>query len=64
MLITHEKTSVKAMTLKERREFIKLPLAERRQQLSKQAEKLNQSYEIDSAIKEREQWQGGDIFES
>jgi hypothetical protein len=64
MLITYEKKSAKPMTLAERREFLKLPLPERRQRLSEQAEKLVRLYESESAKQGREQWQGGDIIES
>ncbi len=64
MLITREKTTEKTLTLKERREFLNLPIKERRRILTEQADKLAKSYESDSATKERETWQGGDIFES
>ena len=64
MLITHEKTSKKSLTLKERRDFLNLSIEERRHILSKQAEELAKSYESDSSTKDRETWQGGDIFES
>mgnify|MGYP003457975261 CR=1 FL=1 len=64
MVITREKTSKKTLTLKERREFLNLPIKERRRILTEQADKLAKSYESNLAAKERETWQGGDIFES
>jgi len=45
------------------REFIKLPLEERRRILAEQAEQMVEHYEEESARRERELWQGGDIVE-
>lgn len=50
-------------TLEKRREFLKLPLAERRRLLEEMAEKAASYYEELEATKEREIWQGGDIIE-
>lgn len=50
-----------AMTLEQRRAFLKLPLAERRTILSQQAEEAARLYESDQNIGEPEVWQGDDI---
>jgi len=47
--------------LMQKREFLKLPLEERRQILLKQAEAAAQHYESEEQSTEREPWQGGDI---
>ncbi len=60
MLIDVERPK-KIITLKMRRAHLKLSIEERRKQLAAQAEKLIKHYE--SEKKERETWQGGDIFE-
>ena len=44
-----------------KREFLKLPLEERRQILVKQAEDAARHYESEEQSAEREPWQGGDI---
>lgn len=49
--------------LLEIREFIKLPIEERRRILAEQAEALIAEYELESNRRERELWQGGDIVE-
>ena len=51
------------MTLEQRRAFHRLPLAERRRLLAKQAEQVVALYADESATKEREEWQGGDLVE-
>jgi hypothetical protein len=51
------------ITLEQRRAFLKLPLAERRKILSRQAEDAVGHYESDESVQEREGWQGGDIVE-
>jgi hypothetical protein len=51
------------MTLEQRRDFMKLPLDERRRILSQQAENAASHYEFEPSVKEREAWQGGDIVE-
>ena len=45
------------------REFIKLPIEERRRILAEQAEAMIAEYELESNRRERELWQGGDIVE-
>lgn len=50
-------------TLEKRREFLKLPLAERRRLLEEMAEKATSHYEEPEAKKQRELWQGGDVIE-
>lgn len=60
MLVEIEKQE-KIITLKERRSHLKLSLAGRRRQLSKQADKLIKHYK--TGRQEREVWQGGDIIE-
>ena len=45
----------------QKREFLKLPLEERRQLLFKQAEDAAHYYESEEQSAEREPWQGGDI---
>jgi hypothetical protein len=47
--------------LSQKREFLKLPLKERRQILLKQAEEAAHYYESEEQLAEREPWQGGDI---
>lgn len=50
-------------TLEKRREFLTLPIAERRRLLEEMAEKAASYYEDPERTKERELWQGGDIIE-
>jgi acyl-CoA reductase-like NAD-dependent aldehyde dehydrogenase len=50
-------------SLAEAREFLKLPIEERRRILAEQAEQMAEHYEEESARRERELWQGGDIVE-
>ncbi|KAF0250074.1 MAG: hypothetical protein FD167_518 [bacterium] len=50
-------------TLEKRREFMKLPLTERRRILEEMADKAVSHYEEPEAQKERELWQSGDIVE-
>jgi hypothetical protein len=52
-----------ALTLEQRRAFMKLPLEERRKILAQQAEQMVQYYEAEPEQAEREQWQGGDVVE-
>ena len=49
--------------LTQKREFLKLPLEERRQILLKQAEDAAHYYESEEQSAEREPWQGGDIVD-
>ncbi|HEV7473289.1 MAG TPA: hypothetical protein VGN90_04515 [Pyrinomonadaceae bacterium] len=51
------------ITVRQRRDFLQLPLAERRKILSKQAENAARHYESEESTREREAWQGGDIVE-
>ena len=51
------------LSLIERREFLKLPIEERRRILAQQAEQMVEHYEQESERLERELWQGGDIIE-
>ena len=50
-------------TLEQLRAFMKLPLAERRRLLAKQAEQMIEHYEATQEVEERIAWQGGDIVE-
>ena len=50
-------------SLAEAREFMKLPIEERRRILAEQAEAMVAEYELESNRRERELWQGGDIVE-
>jgi hypothetical protein len=52
-----------AMTLDQRRAFLKLSIAERRKILAQQADEVVRQYESDESVRERESWQGGDIVE-
>ena len=54
----------RGLTLAQRRAYMQLPLAERRRQLSEQAELMVKHYESQTETAERELWQGGDIVES
>ena len=53
-----------ALTLEQRRAFMKLPLDERRRQMAKQADQMLNDYEARDEAVERQRWQGGDIVES
>jgi hypothetical protein len=52
-----------AMTLEQRRAFMKLPLSERRRILSQQADVVADHYESEDNVQEREICQGGDVVE-
>lgn len=60
-MITQTETAHLPLTLAERRLFLKLPLAERRWILAKQAERAAAHYEQEPERSERIQMQGGDI---
>jgi hypothetical protein len=45
------------------RDFMKLPIDERRRILNEQAQRLFEHYEHESLRHERELWQGGEIVE-
>ncbi len=51
------------LTLDQRRSFQKLPLAERERQMAEQADRMAPHYEATDAVREREEWQGGDVVE-
>lgn len=55
--------SEQSLTLEQRREFLKLPLEERRRQMAEQAAQMVEHYEAPHEADERAQWQGGDIVE-
>lgn len=63
--MTAQEHTVEVETLQSRRlrEFLKLPIEERRRILAEQAEQMAEHYEEESARRERELWQGGDIVE-
>jgi hypothetical protein len=56
-------SSEEAVTLEQRRAFLKLPLAERRRLLTQQADEAASHYESEQSLREREGWQGDDIVE-
>ncbi|HEV7796800.1 MAG TPA: hypothetical protein VGO73_01495 [Pyrinomonadaceae bacterium] len=56
-------SSEETITLEQKRAFLKLPMAERRRILCKQAEGAAGHYESEQSIREREAWQGDDIVE-
>jgi hypothetical protein len=51
------------LTHEQRRDFLKMSLAERRRQMAKQAARMVRHYESATEVGERERWQGGDIVE-
>ena len=57
-------TSEQAISLSQRRAYMKLPLEERRRYLTAQADRMVEHYEQTTERAEREAWQGGDIVES
>ena len=64
MMITQEKTAEvdQSLSITERRAYMTLPLAERRNQLAGQAERMVEYYGQDPERTERSVWQGGDII--
>jgi len=64
-MITQEGTvnTERSMSGAEIREFLKLPIEERRRILAEQAEQMVEHYDEESSSRERELWQGGDIVE-
>jgi len=62
---TQEKTfeTTVPLTFADRLAFMKLSIEERRRILAEQAEQMAESYAEESARRERELWQGGDIVE-
>ncbi len=61
-MITQTETA-QPLTLAERRAFLKLPMAERRRILAKQAERVTAHYEQEPERSERVEMQGGDVGE-
>ena len=59
-----ESTSEQAISLSQRRAYMKLSLEERRRHLATQADRMVEHYEQAAERAEREAWQGGDIVES
>jgi hypothetical protein len=64
-MLTHKKAAdtSKTLSLSQRREYMKLPLAERRKRLVAQAKRMIAHYEDAAQQSERLSWQGGDIAE-
>ena len=64
MLKEEELVSAPAdLILADRLAFLKLPIEERRRILTQQADNLMAHYTDQTAAREREAWQGGDIVE-
>lgn len=59
-MITAAKLSAETTSLTERKNFIQLPLEERRRIMAEQAAKMEEHYKLDT---ERIELQGGDIVE-
>ncbi|WP_143301526.1 hypothetical protein [Candidatus Entotheonella palauensis] len=55
---TQKAETDQGISLSQRREFMKLPLAERRKRLAEQAERMAKHYEQEPERLEREAWQG------
>lgn len=53
----------KSLTLEQRREFMRLPLDERRRLMAEQAERMARHHESQRETAGRQHWQGGDIVE-
>jgi hypothetical protein len=54
----------KGLTLEDRRNFLKLPLDERRRRMEVMAARMVRYYTSKRETKERELWQGGDIVDA
>lgn len=52
-----------SLTLDQRRQFLKLPLDERRRQMAEQAGRMVDHYESANEAETRVEWQGGDIVD-
>jgi hypothetical protein len=61
---TKGRSTQRALTLAQRRAFLKLPLAERRRRLEAQAKRMVKHYQAKAKVAEREVWQGGDIVDA
>ena len=57
------KTTEQGLSLDERRAFMRLPLEERRQRMADQAEKMTDFYQAQAEVKQRQDWQGGDLVD-
>ncbi len=57
------KTTEQGLTLDERRAFMRLPLEERRRRMADQAEKMTDYYQSPAEVKQRQDWQGGDLVD-
>ena len=55
------KTTEQGLSLDERRTFMRLPLEERRRRMAVQAEKMTDFYQSRAEVKQRQDWQGGDL---
>jgi hypothetical protein len=55
--------AAKSLTLEQRRQFMRLPLDERRRLMAEQAERMAKDYESQRETAARQHWQGGDIVE-
>ncbi len=53
----------RSLTLEQRREFMRLPLDERRRLMAEQAERMVKHYTSQRETAVRQQWQGGEIVE-
>jgi hypothetical protein len=62
-MISQEDSAIATPSLTDRREFLKLPLEERRRILTLQADQAADYYESLIEQAEREEWQGGDVVE-
>jgi len=64
MAMQTQKTEAdQALSLAQRRAYMKLPLEERLTCLAAQADRMVEHYEQEPERTEREAWQGGDIVE-
>ncbi len=58
-----ELKKTQTVTLVERRAFMRLSIAERREILTRQANQVAKLYQTNPELTEREQWQGGDVVD-
>ncbi len=63
MITQQDAIASEPQSLAELREFMRLPIDERRRILAQQADLMVDHYEQTSLREEREMWQGGDIVE-
>jgi len=57
------KTTEQGLSLAERRAFMRLPLEERRRRMADQAEQMTDFYQSQAEVKQRQDWQGGDLVD-